>query len=89
MDHHIGGFAQHGRGVISHRHAPRRIAAAHHIAQILPRLGWIGIDGPDDFDGFFSPHQPCNRGSDGTDTILHRTNLLFHDGLRRARRAVS
>ena len=38
--------------------------------------------------GFLFPHQPHNCGSNGTDAVLHRTNFLLHDGLRRARRAV-
>ena len=88
MDHHVGGFAQHGRGVIGDRHAPRRVGRAHHFAQVASRLGRIGIDGPDHFDGFLFAHQPHNRGSDGTDAVLHRTNFLLHDGLRRARGAL-
>ena len=84
MDHNIGGFAQHRRGVIGHRHAPWRIGSVHHIAQILACLGRIGIDGPNDFDGFLFPHQPHNCSSDGADAVLHRANFLFHDRLRRA-----
>ena len=76
MDHHVGGFAQHCCGVIGDRHAPRRIGRAHHVAQVASRFGRIGIDRADDFDGFLFPHQPDNRGSDGTDAVLHRANFL-------------
>src|SRR5579872_1628623 len=87
MNDDISGFTQHCRCVGSHRNAPRCIGAAYDIAQILSRLGRIRIDSSDNFDGFFFPHQPHNRGPDRTDAILHGMNFLFHYDLRRARRA--
>ena len=87
MNNHVRRFAEHGFGVIGDRHAPGRVGAVHHVAQVAPRLGWIGIDRPDNFDGVFFPHQPHDGRADGADAVLHRTNLFFQSRLRRARRA--
>ena len=84
MDHDVGGFFEHFRGIGDNRNAPRRVGSAHDVAEIAARFFRIGIDRTDDFDGLLLPHQPDNRRSDGADAVLHRSNFLFHDGLRRA-----
>ena len=77
MDHHVRRFAEHGRGVTRDRHAPRRVGSVHHVAQVAPRLGRIGIDRADNFDRIFFPHQPHDGRADGADAVLHRSNFLF------------
>jgi len=77
MDHNIGGFAQHCRGVIGHRNAPWRIGSAHHIAQILACLG--GSESMAQyFDGFFS-HSAAQFAAPMGRRRIHRANFLFHD----------
>ena len=89
MNDHVGRLAEHGLGVVGYSHAPRRVSPLHDVAQVAAGFGRIRIDGSDNFDGFFFPHQAHDGGTDGADAVLHRTNFLFHSRLRCAHSAES
>ncbi len=86
MDNNVGGFAEHGYGIIRNGYTPRRVRPANYVTQVFSSFGRVGINGADNFDGALFAHQPHDRGSDGTDSVLDCTNLLFHVRLRRTPR---
>src|ERR1700693_3258388 len=77
MNDHIGGLAQHVRGIIRNFHAPGSIGGADNFAEVVAYLGGIGVDGADNFDGEFFSHQLNDGSADGTDAILYGANFLF------------
>ena len=87
MDYHVGVLFQHFFGVRGNGHAPRRVLCAHHFAQVASHFRRIGVDGADNFDGLFFPHQPRNRCADRPDPVLDGANFLFHFVLRPALRS--
>jgi hypothetical protein len=62
--------------------APGRIRRSDNFAEVAADLGGIGINGANNFNGLLFPHQFCDGGADGTDTILDGANFLFHIVLR-------
>ncbi len=54
---HIRGLLKNSPGVAGNFHAPRRVGGADHFAEVLADFCRIVVDGPDNFDGFFFPHE--------------------------------
>src|SRR2546422_4897437 len=82
MDHYVGGLLKNFFGLRGNDYAPRRIFRSDNFAEVAPDLRRISIDGADNFDGLFFPHQPRNRCADRAHTILNGANFLFHVALR-------
>ncbi len=82
MDYHVGGLLQHFLGFRGNDYAPGSILCSDNFAQVAPDFRGIGIDGADNFNGLFFPHQPRDRGPDRAHTILNGANFLFHVALR-------
>ncbi len=57
MHNHVRGLFQQSPGVTGNLHSPGRVGRADHIAQILADFCRVVINGANNFDGFFFPHQ--------------------------------
>src|SRR6266568_2565422 len=64
------------------RSRPTGIFCANDFSQVAADFGGIGVDGADNFDGLFFPHQARDGSADGADTKLDGANFLFHLVLR-------
>ena len=82
MDHHVGVLFQNFFRVRGDGHAPWRILCANDFSQIMADFGGIGVDGADNFNGLFFPHQARDGSADGSDTKLDGANFLFQLVLR-------
>ena len=82
MHHDVGRLSQYALGIARDSDAPGRVACADNFAKVMTHFRGVRIDGADDIYLFLFPQQLGDRGANGPDSILNRTNLLLHDGLR-------
>ena len=82
MHHHVRVLFQHFFGVRGNRHAPRRVRRADDFAKVASDFCRIRINGANNFNGLFFPHQFRDGCADRADTILDGANFLFHVVLR-------
>src|SRR5882724_8188703 len=78
VHHYVRRLSQHFRGIRRDFHAPRRVARAHHFAQIASHFCRVVINRADNFHALLLAHQLRNRSSDRANAILNRAYFLFH-----------